>query len=283
MAPARQRHPRDRPHADRRRIRLRDRRRRPIGKRRCPTGRLEDRRADAIGIALPALAPKSGGETIEITGPNGTASERLTLAGPPPPQDMVATVIARNVQHPPATSPVPITLGSDAEIPGDAVFTFSLHADKGARFTGRETVEVATDSGGATATLSASAGLRLADQHVMLATIEPSKALGTSAFGILRARILRDGVAGEWLTLGTLVRLPKLAKLDCPADPSARCALSGDDLFLIDSLSATPGFEQPIPVPDGYPGTTLEIPRPAAGRFYLRLRDDPAVVSRAGA
>jgi len=238
---------------------------------------------DAIVVTLPVPSPKSGSVTIEIAGPSDIAPDRLTLTGPVPPQGMVATVIARNVQHPPTTLPVPITLGSDAEIPGDALFTFSLRADKGARFTGRETIEVAADSGGATATLSASAGLRLADQHVVLATIEPVKALGTSAFGALRARIIKDGVAGDWLSLGTLVRLPTLGKLTCPADPAAACTLSGEDLFLIDSLSATPGFEHSVAVPDGYPGTTLETPHPAAGQLYLRLRDDPGVVSRVGA
>lgn len=238
---------------------------------------------NAIGFTLAAPPPKSETMTIEIAGPQGAASDRLTLTGAPAPQGMVATVIARNIQRSPTTSAVPITLGGDTEIPSDAVFTFSLRADKGARFTGRETIEVAADSGGATATLSTAAGFRLADQHVALATIEPAKALGTSAFGALRARVVRDGVAGDWLALGTLVRLPKLAQLSCPADPAASCTLSGDDLFLIDSLSTTPGFEHAIMVPEGYAGGTLQLPHPIDGRFFLRLRDDPGVVSRGGA
>ena len=237
--------------------------------------------ADTISITLPAGTPKGAATTIVIAGPAG-AADRLALPGSTPPKGVGATLIAHAVQRPEATTPVAITLGSDAEVPGDATSTFSLRANNGARFTGRETVEIATESGGATATLSASNGLRLADPQVVLATIKPADALGTSAFGPMRARIMRDGVAGEWLTLGTLVRLPRLRQLSCPADPAATCALSGDDLFLIDALSATPGFEHPVAIADGFPGTTVQIPHPISGTLYLRLRDDPGAVSRIG-
>ncbi|WBO21932.1 hypothetical protein [Sphingomonas abietis] len=244
-------------------------------------------------------AARNGPLTIAIAGPAGSPTDRLTLSPPAPPEGMAVSLIAHAIQRPQAAPPVPITLGSDTEIPGDATFTFSLRADKGGRFTGKETVEIAADSGGGTATLSTASGLRLADRQVMLATIEPAKALGVSAFGPLRARIVRDGAAGDWIPLGTLVRLPRLRQLDCPSSPAPApsapaspaapvptpaqtCTLSGDDLFLIAAVSTTPGFEQPAEVPDGYPGTTIAIPHPANGALYLRLRDDPATVSKIG-
>jgi hypothetical protein len=238
--------------------------------------------AGTINISLPGNAAKGAATTIVIAGPRGMDADRLTLSAPAPAKGVDATLIARNVQRPQPTSPVAVTLGSDTEIPGDATFTFSLRASNGARFTGRETVEITTDSGGTTATLSASNGLKLADPHVVLATVKPGDLLGASAFGPMHARIVRDGVAGDWLTLGTLVRLPRLRQLTCAPDPAVGCTLSGDDLFLIDALSATPDFEHAVEVPDGFPGTTLQIPHLAGGPLYLRLRDDPVVASRIG-
>ena len=237
---------------------------------------------DAISLTLPGAAKQSGAMTIEIAGPPGVAADRLTLTGAPKLKGMGATVIASAVQRPTTTSPVPITLANDADIPSDATLTFSLRADKGAHFTGKETIEIAADSGGGTATLSSANGLRLADQQVALATVAPATALGPSAFGPLHARIVHDGVAGDWLTLGTLVRLPRLQQLTCPPDPTASCTLSGDSLFLIGAFSATPGFEQPVAVPDGYPDATITVPHPAGGTLYLRLRDDPGAVARIG-
>ena len=108
----------------------------------------------------------------------------------------------------------------------------------------------------------------------------PAAVLGASAFGPLRARVVRDGVAGEWVALGTLVRLPRLAQLTCPPDASAQCSLSGDGLFLIAALSATPGFEQAVAVPDGYPNAAIAVPHPIGGTLYLRLRDDPGSIAR---
>jgi hypothetical protein len=237
---------------------------------------------DTISVTLPGAATQNEAMTIELAGPPGVAADRLTLTGAPKPKGMGATVIARAVQQPATAGPVPITLAGDTDIPSDASLTFSLRADKGTRFTGKETIEIAADSGGSSATLSSANGLRLADQQVVLATVAPAVALGPSAFGPLHARIVRDGVAGDWLTLGTLVRLPRLRQLTCPPDTTASCTLSGDSLFLIGALSATPGFEQPVAVPDGYPNATITVPHPTGGTLYLRLRDDPGAIARIG-
>lgn len=235
---------------------------------------------DTIAVTLPATLPKGAAATLVVAGPAGIAADRLALPRPAPPKGIAATLVARSVQRGSASPAPRMTLGSDAEIPADATFAFALRAESGVRLSGRDTVEIAADTGGASATLAAANGLRLADQHVVLATIRPVDALGPSAFGPLRARIVREGIAGDWLTLGTLVRLPRLQPLSCPADPAAACTLTGADIFLIDALSATPGFEHPVEVPDGFPGPSIDVPHPTDGTLYLRLRDDPTVVGR---
>jgi hypothetical protein len=80
---------------------------------------------------------------------------------------------------------------------------------------------------------------------------------------------VQNGVAGAWADLATLVRLPRLTGFACARDAN-RCTLSGSGLFLIAEVGATP-------VPDGYTGTTIEVPRPAGATLPLRLRDAPEV------
>jgi hypothetical protein len=107
--------------------------------------------------------------------------------------------------------------------------------------------------------------------------------LGPSAFGPLRARVVQDGIAGDWLPVGTLVRLPVIRQLRCPDDPAApACELSGDNLFLIGPVSATPGFENPATIPSGYPGNSIQVPRPAGKSLYVRWHDDPDGTGRLG-
>jgi hypothetical protein len=168
-------------------------------------------------------------------------------------------------------------------IPSSATFTFSLRTDKDARLTGQESVEIAAASGGESARLTVSNGLTFVDDHVLIASLQPAKLLGPSAFGALRARIVRDGAESDWLPVGTLVRLPTLSQLQCPAAPAENCTLSGEGLFLIDSLSATAGFEHPQAVPAGYASGTVQVPRPAdGGTLYFRLHDAPDVINKIG-
>jgi hypothetical protein len=56
------------------------------------------------------------------------------------------------------------------------------------------------------------------------------------------------------------------------------CLLSGTNMFLALSLSATPGFENPVEIAPDFTGTQVVIPHPASGVIYLKLRDDPATV-----
>jgi hypothetical protein len=122
--------------------------------------------------------------------------------------------------------------------------------------------------------------LTLQDTETALATLDPLKDFGPSAFGPIRFRpVSATGVAGEWAPLANLVRIPTLKEVRCSDNPDKPCTLSGSDLFLIDSVSSTSRFAHPITVPLGFADSTLTVPRPLGTILYIKLRDDPAVVN----
>jgi len=191
-----------------------------------------------------------------------------------------ALLISKTMQWSGSSRENAIQLASESELPLEARLTFSLRAESPDAFTPEEKLEVAT------ADASFSAVLRVGTDEVMLqsrkievVTLAPSKALGASAFGPLRFRRIVEGVAGEWTPLATLVRLPKFTGVDCPAEPDSACLLSGADLFLVDSVSVDADFTRATRVPDGFTAPVLRIAHPLQGRLYVRLRDDPAIVS----
>ncbi|HEY5806870.1 MAG TPA: hypothetical protein VIT67_02840, partial [Povalibacter sp.] len=99
------------------------------------------------------------------------------------------------------------------------------------------------------------------------------------AFGPLKFRVMSKGSVGDWQPLVTLVRLPVLQALQCPAPPEEMCKLSGVNLFLVNAVASDPTFEQAVDVPAGFPGRALPVPRPGKGGLYIKLRDDPSVVN----
>jgi hypothetical protein len=119
----------------------------------------------------------------------------------------------------------------------------------------------------------------LEDAHTAEASLEPLARFGSSAFGPVRVRaISAGGATGDWVPLGTLVRVPGFKELRCPRAPAKPCILSGTDLFLATSISATVSFDSSVNVPPEFTGTELVVPHPAKGALYLKLRDDPANV-----
>jgi len=109
--------------------------------------------------------------------------------------------------------------------------------------------------------------------------VEPLARFGASAFGPVHVRVLSaDGATGDWLPLGTLVRLPGFKDLRCPHAQARPCTLTGTNLFLAESFAATPDFENPTDVPQDFTGTQITVPHPAGGTLYLKLRDDPQTV-----
>jgi hypothetical protein len=119
----------------------------------------------------------------------------------------------------------------------------------------------------------------LEDAKTAMGSVEPLTRFGASAFGPLRVRVLSaNGATGDWLPLGTLVRLPGFKELRCPRAVAKPCTLTGSNLFLAASISATTEFENSTEVPADFTGTQLTVPHPANGILYLKLRDDPATV-----
>ena len=87
-----------------------------------------------------------------------------------------------------------------------------------------------------------------------------------------------NGVTGEWLPLGTLVRVPGFKDLRCPRATAKPCTLTGTNLFLSSSIAATPDINNSTDVPPDFTGTQLSVPHPVNGVLYLWLRDDPETV-----
>jgi hypothetical protein len=193
-----------------------------------------------------------------------------------------------------ATDHSNIQLADTNEVPQTATLRFSVKAVIPQRFDRGEALEVATADSVFTTTLTiGNGGLTLQDLQTAVATLHPAKAFGASAFGPLQFRVVDKGVAGAWQPLAILVRLPMLTKLKCgggadgtdaasagtQGEATAMCKLTGTNLFLVDAVANDPSFEHAVQVPDGFPGEAIEVPRPAGGQLYVKLRDDPQAVN----
>jgi hypothetical protein len=207
-----------------------------------------------------------------------TYTVNVTVASPRPSVELVA----KSVQLSERGNNSNIQLASEQQLPQDAQLVFSVRTKSPATFGRDENIEVATSDEAFTATLNlANRGLTLSNSRVAVATFDPGKAFGFSAFGPLKFRLVTKGVAGDWLPLATLVRLPVLQTLQCPSAPEQACKLTGSNLFLVDSVSGDPEFKEAVDVPAGFPGRALPVPRPGKTGLYLKLRDDPAVINSA--
>ena len=179
-----------------------------------------------------------------------------------------------------------IQLADQSELPQDATLTFALRTQWPAAFARDENIEVATSDESFSTVLSfgsggmtGNGGMMLENAQVAVATLNPAKAFGNSAFGPLQFRLVVKGVAGDWQSLGNLVRLPALKNLVCPATPELACKLTGSNLYLVDSISGDAQFSNPVQVPDGFLGSALPVPHPVAGPLYVKLRDDSSVIN----
>jgi len=192
------------------------------------------------------------------------------------------TLIGKSAQSSPSGRDSNIQLSDPGELPQDAALTFAVRTQWPTVFSRDENIEVATsDESSATVLSFINGGITLENSQVAVATLNPAKSFGASAFGLLQFRVVDKGVAGDWQPLGNLVRLPVLKDLTCPSTPDMACKLSGSNLYLVDSVSSDPGFTHPVRVPDGFLGSALPVPHPAAGALYVKLRDDPSVINPA--
>ncbi|MGD0730700.1 MAG: hypothetical protein ABR956_05510 [Terracidiphilus sp.] len=213
--------------------------------------------------------------TVKVALKDGRVVNFETRIEPPRPR---VTLISKSVQ-PASDNLSNIQLASQDEIPQNAQLTFSVHAQSPAAFSGHEKIEVGTVQGAFLATLTVAGGLTLVDAQVAMATLDTAKAFGGSASGPIRFRVVEDGVEGDWIPLATLVRLPVLRDLKCPAASDLPCKLSGPNLFLVDSISNDPKFDHPVQIAEGFTGDDVAVPHPIDGQLYVKLRDDPAVVN----
>lgn len=174
-----------------------------------------------------------------------------------------------------------ITLSDTNEVPLNSRLVFSIKAVTPQTFSPEEKIEVATADGTFHTTLSMADGtLTLQDAKTALATVDPAKNFGPSAFGPLRFRpVGPNESAGDWQPLANLVRLPGLDAVQCSHGAARTCTLTGTNLFLIDSVSSDPAFAQGMQVPDGFAGNMLQVPHPVGGSLYVKLRDDPSAIN----
>jgi hypothetical protein len=173
-----------------------------------------------------------------------------------------------------------VHLGSADDLPLEQRLVFFLRSQEPEKFPRNERIEVAATDGSFSTVLGLADGsLVLEDAKTALGVVEPLARFGSSAFGPLRVRaVSADGVTGDWLALGTLVRLPGFKELHCPHATAKPCTLTGTNLFLAESIAASPEFDNAAEVPPEFTGTQLSVPHPANGLLYVKLRDDPATV-----
>ena len=192
------------------------------------------------------------------------------------------TLISKSIQPDSSATASPIQLQGEDQLPQNAMLSFSLKSQVPSAFPRDEMIEVATSDESVHAMLSVGDGtLMLQDQQTVVARLDPRKNLGASAFGPLRFRAVNsNGEKGDWQPLITLVRLPTLEGLRCPNSAEEQCTLSGSGLYLLDSISTDPQFQQSMPVPDGFAGSTLNVPHPNGKDLYVKLRDDRSTVNK---
>jgi hypothetical protein len=196
-----------------------------------------------------------------------------------PPRPRV-TLLNKSVQ--PGPLPSAIQLGNQDELPQDGQLSFFLKTDIPDTFSRAQKVEVATADASYGVSLSLDDGSLIAqDAHTVMATLDPLKSFGPSAFGPLHFRAVDGDAKGDWQPLLRLVRLPVLKELRCPEAPDKQCTLHGTNLFLISAVASDPDFKHSVPVPEGFADLTLGVPRPENSLLYVKLRDDPTSVNPA--
>jgi len=191
----------------------------------------------------------------------------------------VVKLISKTVQPGPTRSPV--QLKDQDELPQDGRLSFFLKTEMPETFPRTEKIEVSSLDDSFHVLLSVADGdLILQNSQTLVATLDPLKSFGPSAFGPLHFRPVDiDGGNGDWQTLATLVRVPTLKEIRCPDSPDKQCRLIGSNLFLIDSIASDPQFTHSISVPVGFPDSALSVPRPNGTLLYIKLRDDFAMVN----
>lgn len=223
---------------------------------------------DRLTMAIDAPVPAGDGEAVVRLRDGRTVKLAVRATAPRP----VATLLSRAAADQTARNGLPIAL-PDGVLPADAAMDFSFRITKGALGDGGM-VEIAGPEGHGASLGFRDGALQRVGKNVVVAHFAPRTLLGAGIAGKLRYRLVQDGMAGDWQPLVTLARLPGLARLSCSAD-AATCTLSGDDLFVVAAIGDKPDFVGATPVPLGFVGGSITLPRPAGKTLYLRLHDAP--------
>ena len=226
----------------------------------------------------PSTADLKPGQEIlaSVTLKDGRRLDLSTKMGPPRPR---VTLISKSVQSP---SISPIHLESADDLPQNGRLSFLLKTELPEAFPRGEKIEVAVGDSSFSVLLNVDDG-SLVLQHVrtVLATLDPLKQLGVSAFGQIRFRpVAADGLKGDWQNLVTLVRVPSLSEIRCPTEADQQCTLKGVNLFLIDAIATDAEFKQTVPIPAGFLDTSVAVPHTDGTGLYVKLRDDPSKVHK---
>jgi len=217
---------------------------------------------------------------VHVTLKDGRALDLKTEVEAPRPR---VSILTKSVQTDDPSSPPLVHLGSPEELPQEGRLNFFLKTQVPDTFPSTERIEVATADESFRVLLSFKDGnLTLQDSKTVFAVLDPMKLLGPSAFGPLKFRpVTADHIEGDWQPLVNLVRIPKLNGIRCVSTPEKQCALSGEKLFLLDSVSTDAGFVNSVTVPEGFVDDALTIPPSKAKTLYIKLRDAPDIVDTA--
>ena len=236
---------------------------------------------DELGLAISSAATAAKLEPDEtlvahVGLKDGRILDLQTTVEAPRPK---VTLVSKSVQ--PGPAPSAIRLGNQDELPLEGRLLFFVKSEVPGKFPRAEKIEVATADNAFDVVLSVADGsLVLQDAQSALALLDPLKSFGPSAFGPLQFRaVSADDAKGDWQPLANVVRLPALKEIRCPDAPDQQCKLSGTNLFLLDSVASNAQYTNPVPVPVGFVGSSLSVPRPNGTLLYIKLRDDPASVS----
>jgi hypothetical protein len=233
-----------------------------------------------ISDPITATSALNAGDPVfaHVTLKDGRVLEVKTIVDAPRPR---LELINKSVQPDPDASRPVVHLGNPDELPQDAKLNFFLRVQSPESFPPSEKIEVATADESFRVLLSMADGnLTLQDSKTVFAVLDPMKHLGPSAFGPLKFRpVGANNVDGDWHPLADLVRIPTLEGVRCVTSPEKQCFLSGEKLFLLDSVSADPEFSSPLTVPDGFVDQILIIPPLKNKTLYIKLRDDPSKVA----
>jgi hypothetical protein len=198
---------------------------------------------DKDTLTLKATDPKAAAAlpvnlhvTARVLLKDGRALELENTVSGHRPQAMLAN---KSVSTQPDSNNL-VRLADPNELPVDSKISFVLKTVAMPGFSRNDKVEVASDDQTLHTTLGVSDGsLVLQDSSTLLGTFDPLKSFGPSAFGKLQLRAVdASGAPGDWIPLGTLVRVPVIASVKCAratkaaaaatASAATRAAAAGD-------------------------------------------------------